>query len=80
MIYISYFHGRYQRPTHLQPGSVEWDFSDGGSSSSDEATINIRERKPSSKEVEITLSHGKVWEQGSTVDGRSLEKLYSSSK
>jgi hypothetical protein len=65
---------RYQRPTH--PGSVEWDFSDGGSSSSEESSFPVRERKPSSKEIEITLSHAKVWEQGSTVDGRSLEKLY----
>ena len=54
-------------------GSVEWDFSDGDSSDSDEV---LRERKSSAKEVEYTLSHGTVWEQGTTVDGRSFEKLY----
>lgn len=67
---------RYQKQTH--PGSVEWDFSDGGSSSSEETSFRMRERKPSDKEVEITLSHAKIWEQGSTVDGKLLERLYNS--
>ena len=39
-------------------------------------SISDKRRRKESK-VEITLPRGAVWDDGATIDGRTLERLYS---
>ena len=58
--------------------SLEWDFSDADSVHSvlSEELAEISDRKRKESKVEVTLSQGRVWDEGATLDGRTLEKFY----